>query len=466
MSATTPRLDVLAGELETLRSEIAELDAVETPTDEQAERFSAALTEWDTTKAEFDRLSARAEQVEAVRQAAISAPNVERSAPEVITRTTSDPFDNLDAIRAGVVSDGDLRARALDAIEQAGEHMTDSQRERATQLVQSAGNKHSAGIARHVLLTGSPEYHAEFEEYARSGGTYVGPQLRAALSLTDANGGYMVPFTLDPTIILTNDGTANPFRQTATVKTITTDTWNGVSSAGVTAEWTAEAAEAADASSTFAQLSIIPARADAYVEGSYEVLSDSGFAGELGMLLADAKDRLEGTAFATGNGTNKPTGIVTQLVADSKTVTSTTTDTFARADVDKVMQALPPRHRSKAVWFANNTIYDAIRAFDTSGGSAFWANLGAATPEQLKGRPVYESSDFDGVINAAQENYVLAYVDMSTYYIVDRVGMSVLYEPMVKGANRRPTGQAGWFAMWRVGGKFVNSNGGRLLNVT
>jgi predicted phage gp36 major capsid-like protein len=30
--------------------------------------------------------------------------------------------------------------------------------------------------------------------------------------------------------------------------------------------------------------------------------------------------------------------------------------------------------------------------------------------------------------------------------------MSVMYEPMVKdSATARPTGQAGWFAYWRVG---------------
>lgn len=460
------KIEELAEKLTSLRSEIEDLQAIEEPTDEQAARMESVLPEWDETKAEFDRLNERAEKIDAIRSAAIEPTNRERTAPEVITRTDQDPFANLDAVRAGLVSESDLRARALDAIEKAPEHLTDDQREHVTKLVQARTNKHAAGIARHLLLTGSEEYHTEFEEYARSGGSYVGPQMRAAMSLTDANGGYLVPFTLDPTIVLTNDGTANPFRQTATIKTIVTDDWNGVTSAGVTAEWTAEATEAADASPGFGNIKITPGKADAYVQGSFEVLADSGFASELGMLLADAKDRLEGAAFATGNGTNKPTGIVTQLVADSKIVNSATTDTFARADVDALQVAVPPRHRGKAVWFGNFAILDKIRAFDTAGGSAFWVNLGGGLPEQLKGRPVYESSDMDGVINATAENYVLACVDMSQYYIVDRVGMSVIYEPLVKGSNRRPTGEAGWYAFWRVGGKFANSNAGRVLDVT
>ena len=58
-----------------------------------------------------------------------------------------------------------------------------------------------------------------------------------------ANGGYLVPFTLDPTIILTNAGITGNIRAISSQVTIATDNWNGVSSAGVTGEWTAEAAE-------------------------------------------------------------------------------------------------------------------------------------------------------------------------------------------------------------------------------
>src|SRR5947208_2812794 len=67
---------------------------------------------------------------------------------------------------------------------------------------------------------------------------------RAALNEgSTTQGGFLVPPFLDPTIILTNVGTTNPFRSISTVKSIMTQTWKGVTSAGVTAEWTAEASE-------------------------------------------------------------------------------------------------------------------------------------------------------------------------------------------------------------------------------
>ena len=56
--------------------------------------------------------------------------------------------------------------------------------------------------------------------------------------------------------------------------------------------------------------------------------------------------------------------------------------------------------------------------------------------------------------------------NFSEFYIVDRVGMSVLYEPMVKSTgSNRPTGQAGWFAFWRVGSDVVDPDAFRLLQL-
>jgi predicted phage gp36 major capsid-like protein len=47
----------------------------------------------------------------------------------------------------------------------------------------------------------------------------------------------------------------------------------------------------------------------------------------------------------------------------------------------------------------------------------------------------------------------MVFGDFSQFYIVDRVGVSVIYEPMVTGTGASanlPTGQSGWFMYWRV----------------
>jgi HK97 family phage major capsid protein len=278
---------------------------------------------------------------------------------------------------------------------------------------------------------------------------------RASLSLTSANGGYLVPFTLDPSVILTNAGSKNPYRQISNIKTTATNTWNGVASAGMNAAWLAESGVVGDNSPTFSNIVITPQKASAWVFGSYEILEDSDFATEVPMLLGDAKDRLEEAAFAVGTGSGQPKGILT---AATTTVTTTgTTGTTGLSstssglqDIFSLQAALPPRFRSNAAWVTSLTVINKARGFDTSGGASYWTNLGQGAPEQLLGGPIYESTSVPYATTATTK--LAVYGDFSQYAIVDRIGMSVMYEPMVKDpTTARPTGSGGWFAFWRVG---------------
>lgn len=469
--------EILAEQMEVLRSEIKVIEESEEPTDDELSRAEALLEEWDSKKTDYDKAIDRERKVAEVMRAALTPVQTEggsgpdaRRGPEVMRRV--DPYDEStqqELVRSlwgkGAFSESDAISRANAAIERAPRHVDDRAKERLDFLV-NLDNRHAPLIARHMLLTGSDEYHNQFREYVASRGTYVGEALRAAMSLTDANGGYLVPFTLDPTIILTNAGVAGPLRSISTIKTIATDTWNGVTSAGVSAEWTAEGVEAADASPTVGQPTITPKKADAWVFGSYEVLADSGFAAELGRLLADAKVRLEEAAFATANtGATIPRGVVAGVAAvTASIVTAATTNAFVVGDVYNSSDALRPRDASQASWIANKKIFSLIRQFDTSGGSAFWANLGMGVPQMLLGQPVYECSTMTSVVSTGA-NILLA-GNFAEYYIVDRVGMSVIYDPMVKSTgNGRPTGQGGWYAFWRVGADVVDAAAFRLLQL-
>jgi HK97 family phage major capsid protein len=467
--------EILTEEMEALKAEIKVIEESEDPTAEDLERSQGLLDEWDVKEAERDKALAREAKVDTVLRAALEDRKVEpqapadRRGPEVMRKV--EPFEDhnqVELVRSlwnhGSYDEKDALSRALSAVDSAPRHVDDAAKEKMHDLLHM-DNRHAPLIARHMLLTGSPQYHEEFREYVASRGTYVGDTLRAAMSLTDAQGGYLVPFTLDPTIILTNAGAANPFRQISTIKTIATDTWNGVTSAGVTAEWTAEGAEAADASPTFTQPTITPKKADAWVFGSYEVLADSGFASELGRLLADAKDRLEANAFAVANtGATIPRGVVAAVAAvTASIVTAAATAAFAVGDVYNTSDALRPRDAAQASWVANKKIFSLTRRFDTSGGSSFWANLGMGVPNQLLGQPVYEASAMASALTGGAN--VLLAGNFAEYYIVDRVGMAVMYDPIVKGTNGRPTGQGGWFAFWRVGADVVDPAAFRLLQL-
>jgi HK97 family phage major capsid protein len=461
----------LASEVEALRAEIVELDAIEAPTEEQTTRFDAAITEFDARKAELDEAVAREEKVAAVRAAAANPANVTPAfhAPEVTVKR--DAFDNLEGVARGYVSDTEMTSRALTAIEDIkARSFSDSQRERATELAEQ-----NPAIARHILLTGSDAYRSAFETIIRNPehGMFMlddeqRAAVRAALSNTSANGGYTIPFLLDPTVILTNDGAANPFRMISTVVTGTSDKWNGVTSAGVTAEWLAEAAEAADASPTVGQPSITAAKAAAYIFSSYEQEADGQLVSQLPRLISDAKDRLEATAFATGS---TPEGVVTGVTAvTASRVAPTTGGTFTSAsiaDVFKVASALTPRSASNASWIANKATLNIIRQQAASQNSAnsVWTDFALGTPANLLGSPVYEASAVVSSITTGS-NILLAGDFKAGFYIYDRVGVEMRYEPIVKGVtNGRPTGQSGWFAFWRTGSKVVDPNAFRVLKL-
>ena len=232
-----------------------------------------------------------------------------------------------------------------------------------------------------------------------------------------------------------------------------TEAWQGVTSAGATAEWKAEAAEAADASPTLAAPSIPVHFGDAFVPYSFEVGMDAlNFAAELQGVLLDAAEQLMATAYTTGTGTGQPTGIITALVGTSSLVASAGADVFARADVYAVQNALPAR------FSANGPVVRPHRDHQRHQPYSRPPPGRAPFPEVSEGRllnkPLNELSNMDGVVNAAQENYILLYGDFQHFVIADRIGTTLELIPNMVGASRRPTGQRGALLWFRTGSDY------------
>jgi HK97 family phage major capsid protein len=265
-----------------------------------------------------------------------------------------------------------------------------------------------------------------------------------AMSTTDTAGGFLIPLTLDPAVSITGNGSTNPLRAISRVVQTVTDTWNGVTAAGVVSEWTAEAAEMADASPTFGSPSIPVYKGDAFVPFSFEVGGDAvNFMQELGMLLQDGADQLTATAYTTGSGRGQPTGVITKLVASAGSVPlipAATPETLTASDVFNVQNAMPPRFQPRPVWHGNLSILNSIRALETTNGAIRFPKL-QSNPPMLLSRSVYENSNMDGSLNpaATENNYVLLYGDFAAgMVIVDRFGSTLELVPQLFGSNRRP----------------------------
>jgi HK97 family phage major capsid protein len=451
-------------EMARIKQELQRMESDDSVTEEaEGDLRDTLLSRWEHLDAQTKPLIERMEKIRNITRVAEDPANREEPygaearrsnggrGPDLVIRNNRDPFDPeaLGRARQGLIARSELRERALDAIEIGAKRgmAAHDAAEEATRMVHAGGYYPGNNIARHILETGSPEYYDAFEQYIRNPDDMAA---RAALNLGVASGGYLLPYVLDPTIVLTNAASANPYRRISNVKTTTSNAWQGVNSAGVTAAWLAEGAASTDNSPTVAQIFITPVKAAAWVFGSFEVLSDTDFGSQLPRLLADAKDRLEEAAFATGTGTAQPLGIVQ---AATVTQTTVTTGAYVIADTYNLHAALPPRFRNSpnAAFVCNVAQINRTRQLDTAGGSSFWTNLGKDSPEQLLGKGIYESSSMTSVLTTTAKPMVFG--DFSQFYIIDRVGVSVIYEPMVTGTGASanlPTGQSGWFMYWRV----------------
>lgn len=285
-----------------------------------------------------------------------------------------------------------------------------------------------------------------------------------AMSLSDTGGGYMIPLTLDPSIMLTSNGSTNPLRQIARNVTTVTDTWQGVTSAGVTAEWTAEASEMADGSPTLGSPSIPVHKGDAFVPFSFEIGGDAmNFMNELGMLLTDAAEQLNAAAFTTGTGSGQPKGVITALTGGPSIVNSGTAATLAASDVYAVQNALPPRFQAGAQWCASLSILNTLRQFETGSGALKFPGL-HDNPPVLLGRNALELSNMAATTTTGSK--ALLYGDFKAGMVIaDRIGSTLELVPHLVGANRRPTGQRGALLWYRVGADVVVPNAFRLLNI-
>jgi HK97 family phage major capsid protein len=325
----------------------------------------------------------------------------------------------------------------------------------------------TGALAHRIIGTGSPTYMRAFEQYVTRGLPGMTPQFQAAMqTYSDTDGGYAIPFTIDPTLVLTSDGAVNPLRQISKIKTITTKAWQGVTTEGVVAAYKATETTAAsdNAPTDLDDPTATPVGAHVWIPFTAEFAEDYGseLQAELGGLVQDAKDVLEADKFVMGDGSGEPEGIVAAIITDTTSlVTTITNDVFARADLNKLEGAVPPRFRTKATILANKAIMQTIRGFGTAGEPT--NALYDATAGTLLGYPFKELSAMDDVATDAKEIVLMG--DFRYFVIVDRVGLAIEYIPQVFDGSGMPLGQRGIYARWRNTSKVLSFNAFRLLKV-
>jgi HK97 family phage major capsid protein len=396
--------------------------------------------------------------------------------PKAVQRTLANIRHGLDDNAAAVrMTNAEARDHALRRLDDrnSSSHLDDDQKVLVEKTI-----RRNTDIARRILVTENEDYrnawmklvtqpHPILSDDERNA-VLAFNEYRAMSEGTTTAGGFGIPVFIDPSIILTAQGSGNPFLSLARQVDTNTSSWKGVSSAGVSWSFDAEAAEVSDDSPTLAQPAVTVFMARGFIPFSIELGQDyPGFADEMSTLLASGYDELLVDKFTRGSGSGEPTGIVTALSANTNVrVRVQTNGAFGQADPYSVWKALPQRFRRNANWMMSVGVNNAVRQLGTANVfHAFTDNLPAEWADTLFGKGVYESPYMADVTTSTSATQELAVVgDWSNYVIARRGGMNVELIPNLVGlTNNRPTGQRGWFAYARIGGNSVNDLGFRLL---
>jgi HK97 family phage major capsid protein len=472
--------DLLGAELRTLHTTIGDGE----PTDAQR-------STWETLDAEVEAVPALLETAErAEREAAEREQRAARFAD--FRRSGGGPqfTPNRGATFDGDVitmRDAEVRTRAqrvLDNTRDEGQaHLTDDQRSYVQMLLrQHNKDLNGALIARSMLLTENEHYRSAWMKLISRATPVLTPEesraylayeeFRAMNIGTDASGGFGVPVLIDPTIILTGQGTPNDILDLARVEVITTDTWRGVSSAGMRWKFRAEAAAATDGSPTLAQPTVVAHRVDGYIPYSFEVGMDyPGFAGEMARLLEEGYRETLAEHFTTGTGTDQPFGIVTALDANTNSeVATATAGTIAAADIYGLWAALPQRFRrgrfanpNQVAWMSDTTVMNAIRQLGTVDPN-FTVGLDAEGIGRMFNRRYFENDYMANAVSGTTAANLLIVGDWKNYVVAQRAGMAVeTVQHVIDTTTGTPTGQRAWFAWARVGADSINDLAFRML---
>lgn len=373
---------------------------------------------------------------------------------------------------------GEARDRALRVLDDRGasSHLRSDEKDEVERQVRK-----STDIARRILVTENEHYREAWLKMVTrpNGHMYLTDDERRAMQAFDeyrtmsegttTAGGFGIPVFIDPSIIMTAQGSDNPFLRIARQVDINTNAWKGVSSAGVSWSFDAENVEVSDDSPTLAQPTVTAYMARGFVPYSIEVGQDyPSFASEMSTLLAEGYDELLVDKFTRGSGTAEPQGVLTILsaTAGNRVGVQTSGVNFGPDDPYRVWKALGQRFRRRASWLMSVDVNNKIRQIGTANVfHAYTENLPAEWADQLFGKQTYESPYMPDTTTSTSANSGLAVVgDFQNYLIARRGGMSVELIPhLFSTTTNLPSGTRGWFAYARIGGGVVNTTGFRLL---
>ncbi|WP_226621684.1 phage major capsid protein [Alloyangia pacifica] len=358
--------------------------------------------------------------------------------PERTSRTGEDlsPAGQVGAAMAGLTAD--IKAMRADL-----HAKLDNHEERLTML----DTKTSLAAARPALGTtadAGPPHRKAFGAYLRSGDddglrglVLEGKALSTAVA---ADGGYLVDPVTSETVKSVLESAAS-IRAIAAVVTVEASSFDVLVDQGDTgAGWSDEVNDPGESETpTIDRIQIKLHELSAMPKASQRLLDDVAFDLEawLAGRIADRFARAEAAAFLTGDGIDKPMGILSHDMVDNEIwewgnigyVPSGIAGAVGDGDaIIDLVYALGAEYRAKGAFVMNSKTAGALRKLKDADGRHLWSDgLAAGQPARLMGYPVLIAEDMPDI---AADSTPIAFGDFGAgYTIAERPDLRVLRDP-------------------------------------
>ncbi|MGJ8603870.1 MAG: phage major capsid protein [Marivita sp.] len=362
------------------------------------------------------------------------------------------PITQVGAALAGLV--GDLRRQRDDFDKKLQE-----QEERMTKIDTKAGFAGRPALAGGVPL--EDVHYKAFDAYLRTGdddalrGLELG--VKSMSTVVNGDGGYLV----DPVTSETIQGVLNSsasLRAVASVVNVEASSYDVLIDQGDTgAGWADEiGARTETGTPTIDRISIKLHELSAMPKASQRLLDDTAFDIEtwLAGRIADTFARAEAGAFITGDGNDKPRGILNHGAVDNDVWTWGNlgyVPTGVDGDIGngdaliELVYALGAEYRANAAFVMNSKTAGALRKLKDADGRHLWSDgFTSGEPARLLGYPVLVAEDMPDIASNAD---AIAFGDFRAgYTIAERPDLRVLRDPF----SAKP--HVLFYATKRVGG--------------
>lgn len=311
------------------------------------------------------------------------------------------------------------------------------------------------------------EHKTAWNAWSRKGiGEYelAALEKKASLTLANESAGVALPKTVEAGVY-SQLVTLSPFRSMANVVSISSGDYRMLQSdKNVGAGWVGETAARPETNSpVITELKVPNGEVYANPFVSQMALDDLAFdvEGHIAEATAQKFAQMENAAFMSGDGVNKPQGLLTTTgITTLKTgLAAALTDGTKAADfVFNMIQSLPAAYRTGAAFGAASASVAVIRTLKDSTGNYLYSPVTADNPGKLGGYTLVEIEDSQAI---AAGNIPLVFGNFKLgYQIVDRMGIRTLRDPF----SNKP--YVGFYSTKRVGGMVKDKSAFVFLKVS